>query len=267
MPDPITISKNRPKVLRLFLRLIKAIFYLTVIIMLAYLAVVLDQGYSNLQKQNTDLSNQVANLQAKQTEFEAQVLPKLGINAVEATPNPTKPNAGDRRLGETSSRYTLMVYVDFECPFCKQAHPIEKEFYQQNQSELSLVLRHFPLESIHPTALKKSEIAECAFIQKGNEGFFEAVDAIFSTENIVTVPTKQLADILKLNDTKLGTCLNNQEALAAVKAQQKEGLDANIPGTPTMFLHDSKTERIELLENIGSLRDLQNSFDNFKTKE
>jgi len=261
------ITKNSNQAASLIYMFAKVSFLLSIIALLLFIVFILDEGYQKLQTQNQNLVEQVNGLRAQQVEFEDKIMAKLSNQGGENKPNPPKPNSEDRRLGEISSRYTLMVYVDLECPYCKQAHPFEKAFYQQNKSELSLVLRHFPLESIHPTALKKSEIAECSYIQKGSEAFFNSIDTIFSTEKIEILPTKQLADILNLNDSELDKCFISNQGLVAVKEQQKVGLDSRIPGTPTMFLYDSKTDKLELLDNIGSLSDLQNSFIKFKTQK
>jgi len=55
----------------------------------------------------------------------------------------------------------IIVYSDFECPFCSQFHTTVKEVVDASNGELMWVYRNFPLKEIHPDATKKAIAAEC----------------------------------------------------------------------------------------------------------
>lgn len=67
--------------------------------------------------------------------------------------------------GNTDASVALIIYSDFQCPFCKkfatQIMPaIEEKFVSTGRLVLSF--RHYPLEAIHPLARGAADAAACA---------------------------------------------------------------------------------------------------------
>ena len=79
------------------------------------------------------------------------------------------PGDDDHVRGPTAAR-TLIVYADFECPFCAALHQ------RLRAIEARVVFRHFPVRSSHPRAWP----AACAAEAAGRQGrFWEMHDALF----------------------------------------------------------------------------------------
>ena len=81
--------------------------------------------------------------------------------------------------GSDSAHVAMIVVSDFECPFCgrfaREVLPDITRRYVET-GRLLLVFDDLPLEGIHPRALRRSMIAECA----GRQGhFWDVHDLLF----------------------------------------------------------------------------------------
>ena len=59
----------------------------------------------------------------------------------------------------------LVMYGDFECPYCAAAQRILARVEDRLDGRLRLVFRHFPLEQVHPHAMHAAQVAEAAAAQ------------------------------------------------------------------------------------------------------
>src|SRR5688572_27585881 len=71
-------------------------------------------------------------------------------------------NNRDQQTGNLEARLTLVEYGDYQCPYCRRAHPLVLRLLKELGSELRFVFRHFPLQEIHPQAVTAAISAEAA---------------------------------------------------------------------------------------------------------
>jgi protein-disulfide isomerase len=89
----------------------------------------------------------------------------------------------DHVLGPQSSPATLVEYGDYECPHCRQLHPMILELMKRTEG-LRFVYRHFPIVTYHPHAARAAEAAEAA----GAQGrFWEMHNLLFEQTNHLTI--------------------------------------------------------------------------------
>ena len=55
--------------------------------------------------------------------------------------------------GATEKKIVLIEFSDFQCPYCAKAHKTLKQFIAKHKNEVTLVYKHYPLNSIHPEAI------------------------------------------------------------------------------------------------------------------
>ncbi len=181
----------------------------------------------------------------------AQAPSNTNNNAVApiAPTNPTAPVAGkikpvsadEHVLGDiNTAKVFLLVYSDYECPFCKRFHPTAKQIYDSYKGAVALVYRHFPL-SFHANAQKEAEASECAAELGGNTAFWKYTDAIYerTTSNgtgFALTKLVPLAGELGLDKTKFKTCLESGKYAAKVQQDMSEGIEAGVSGTPGNIL-------------------------------
>lgn len=155
-------------------------------------------------------------------------------------------------LGE--GRVAIVEFSDFECPFCaryaQDVFPVIRRTLVES-GRARYIAFHFPLERIHPRAVKASEAAECA----GRQGrFWEMHDLLFADG--LALPPDQLADraeALGVDRARFETCVAG-EALEKVRADQSEGRRLGVTGTPMFFLGIVRDDRsIDLVRRINGL--------------
>jgi protein-disulfide isomerase len=86
----------------------------------------------------------------------------------------------DHVYGNSKAPVSLIVYADFECPFCKTFHHTAKAIVQEYNGNVNLVYRHFPLGMHNPGAQKEAEASECVNELGGNEAFWNFADAVYA---------------------------------------------------------------------------------------
>src|SRR5215212_3056261 len=82
----------------------------------------------------------------------------------------------DHVRGGPAADLELVMYGDFECPYCTASQSILERVRDRLGDRLAFVFRHFPLEQIHPHARQAAEAAEAAAAQGK---FWEMHDALY----------------------------------------------------------------------------------------
>ncbi len=113
-----------------------------------------------------------------QTEFEkvidAEIKDGSGATVAAAERKTVKNGVGVVR-GSFDAKVKIVEFSDFECPYCKTAHPTVKAVMEKYGDNVSLEYRHYPL-SFHPNANRAAQAAECAAEQNK---FWEMHDKMF----------------------------------------------------------------------------------------
>jgi NhaA family Na+:H+ antiporter len=83
----------------------------------------------------------------------------------------------DHVSGDPDAPYELVMYGDFECPYCAAAQSILARVRSRLGDDLRFAFRHLPLESVHPHARHAAEASEAAAAQGA---FWEMHDALYA---------------------------------------------------------------------------------------
>jgi predicted DsbA family dithiol-disulfide isomerase len=144
-------------------------------------------------------------------------------------------NAGAPSRGPESAPVTLVEFSDFQCPFCLQFTQTLKEIERIYSGRVRIVYRQFPIESIHPQAVKAAEASLCAADQ---HKFWELHDTMFADHRNLSVERlKQMAASVGLDKTRFDACLDSGAHGGTVAADLAEGLRVGVNGTPALFVN------------------------------
>lgn len=102
--------------------------------------------------------------------------PKYG--AFDPKKKDLKINPEDPTKGPATAKVTVVVFSDFECPFCVRFFPTVKQIEDTYKDSVRVVFKQFPLTQIHPFAQGAAEASLCAN-EQGK--FWEFHDKLFST--------------------------------------------------------------------------------------
>ncbi len=139
--------------------------------------------------------------------------------------------------GAPDARVTLVEFTDYQCPFCarhqRDTVPRLQEAYIKT-GKLKYVVRDFPLESIHPAAVKAAEATHCA--SEGGK-YWEMHERLFA--NPPALGSDDLvphAQALGLDSQAFTRCLESGKYATRVRQARAEGERAGVRGTPAFFL-------------------------------
>jgi protein-disulfide isomerase len=144
-------------------------------------------------------------------------------------------SAGDRpSRGPADARVTMIVWSDYECPYCAQLMPVLDTVMDRYRNTVRLVYRHFPLDN-HRNATKAAEAADCA----GDQGRFWDMHALmFKNPKQLTPPDLQKhADTLQLDSRRFAECLQSSRFAKLWQEDRNAGAASGVSGTPTTFVN------------------------------
>jgi len=143
--------------------------------------------------------------------------------------------AGVATSGNPDARVALIVYSDFQCPFCAQfattTLPEIKAKYVDT-GKVRMAFRHVPL-NIHPYARPAGAAAECA----GKQGkFWEMHDLLFQRPTELD-PEGLLARAsdLGLDEDRFTACMTD-EGPEIVKRHEAHAMLTGVNSTPQIFV-------------------------------
>jgi len=182
----------------------------------------------------------------------------------------------DRILGDPGAKVTLVLYEDFQCPFCgaiagfnapliqslKQRDPNWAPFIPEvmnyvKNGDVLFVYRDWAF--LGPESVRSAEAARCA----GDQGkFWEYHDYLYAHQNgenegnFSDTNLKSFAKNLSLNTVTFNECLDKNKYAQVVANSKDEGIKAGVQGTPKGFiLRDGKiVSTIDGAEPLSSVK-------------
>jgi formate-nitrite transporter family protein len=136
--------------------------------------------------------------------------------------------------GPDRAELELVMYGDFQCPYCTAAYPILRRVRDRLGQRLLFAFRHFPLRDIHPDAERAAQAAEAAAAQGA---FWEMHDRMYESrgalgrEDLIAYATE-----LGLDSDRVAAELDSGTYVARVQRDLDSGLASGVTGTPGFFV-------------------------------
>jgi len=203
---------------------------LVFVVFVGYYMVQIKQGNADVV---LDQLNEDAQFTAIMQQDDSRAPNTLDIAPFIRTHNPT--------FGNTEAPLTIVMFIDFECPFCQQAYPTMRQVMDEYGSAVQVRFKHFPLASIHPNATRAAVATTCAQEQGA---FWEYYDLIFENKLLNNVALSSYAQTLELDMPQFDTCLRTERYMAQIEEDFADGRALSVRGTPTYFLNNQKIEGV-----------------------
>jgi protein-disulfide isomerase len=143
-------------------------------------------------------------------------------------------SAEDHVDGPDRAELELVMYGDFQCPYCTAAYPIVRRVRDQLAGRLLFAFRHFPLRDIHPAAERAAQASEAAAAQgefwRMHDRMYESHGAL-GRDDLVSY-----ARDLGLDVERFSSELDSELHAARVQRDVDSGLASGVNGTPTFFV-------------------------------
>jgi protein-disulfide isomerase len=154
--------------------------------------------------------------------------------------------------GPAGAPVTIVVFSDFECPFCRREVDQIKRLEQIYAGRVRIVYKHFPL-AFHANARGAAEASVCAHMQGK---FWAYHDLVFKNYGRARKPDLlRYAAEANLDVAKLAADLDGGRCAAAVDSDIAEGKALGIEITPTLFVNGLKLVGIRTLAELNVVVD------------
>ncbi len=202
----------------------------------------------------------------------AEVYPKLVAQNAKTAPDQAKQQpeeqvdttvwkvpvtAEDPIKGAKDALVTLVVFSEFQCPFCKRVEPTIKQIMDTYKGDVRVVWKDNPLP-FHPRAVPAATLARTAFVSKGNDAFWQAHDKLFESQ-----PKLEDADLQAIA-TEVGVPWGTVEANIKsnkfqdkFEASQDLAMDLQARGTPHFFVNGIRLAGAQPFEKFKEVVDAQ----------
>lgn len=145
------------------------------------------------------------------------------------------------QTGNTSSKVTILAFIDFECPFCQAGYPVFKQIRQTYGPAARIVFKHMPLSSIHPRAMAAAHASQCAE-EQGK--FWSYYDILFTKKDLSDEGLLKAAEAVGLNTSLFTQCTASEKYTRQIQDDVVDGLDLGVRGTPTYFINQQILEGV-----------------------
>jgi protein-disulfide isomerase len=138
---------------------------------------------------------------------------------------------GRPEKGPKDAPITMIVFSDYECPFCRRAEPTVEQVLKAYEGKIRYVFRDYPLP-FHQKARPAAVAANCA-IPQGK--YFEFNQKLFSVD-LTPESYKKVAGELGMDVKKFDECVakNDQKS---IEQDLADGASVGVNGTPAFFIN------------------------------
>lgn len=172
---------------------------------------------------------------------EAQELLDKNQNAIteaqNATSNSVKPiTEADHYLGDLNAPVQIIIYDDFECPFCSRFYDTTEQIKDEFGDKVLIAFRHYPLSS-HYNAMPAGLAAECASEQGKFWEMYHKLFALNKENNLSPGQYKKSAEEIGLDIVEYLKCFEQEKYKDKILAQIIEAKNIGVSGTPTVYIN------------------------------
>lgn len=146
----------------------------------------------------------------------------------------------DRTVGDPKAKLTIVLYEDFQCPFCGKFFQESEELIRNTyvkSGDVKIIYRDFAF--LGSESMRSAEAARCALDQNK---FWEYHDYLFTHQNgenrgnFSDPNLKSFASKLGLDRPTFDKCLDDGKYVQAVIDSTNEGKQVGVQGTPKGFI-------------------------------
>lgn len=149
--------------------------------------------------------------------------------------------------GAKDPQVTLVMYDDYECPFCARMYiTLMNEVLNRYRDKVQVVLKDFPLTDTHPWAMDAALAANCVAAQS-NDAYWAFSDYLHTHQQAVTAAWKQSNTVFEsmaaeraratgANADAVKACVE-QHDVTAIQKSMAEARSLGVSATPGLFIN------------------------------
>ena len=144
------------------------------------------------------------------------------------------PGLPGHAVGPADALVTVVVFTDFECPYCAKLAPVLSAMRADYPDDVRIVIRHLPLR-MHPNAQLAAEALAAAAAQSK---MWPMHERMFSQpENLELANLLRHAEAIGLDLAAFRAALDTRKYLDSVAGDAVRARSMGVTGTPTLFIN------------------------------
>jgi protein-disulfide isomerase len=144
--------------------------------------------------------------------------------------------------GDPQSPVSIVVFTDFQCPYCIKLAPLLDQVYEQNKDKVKVYFKNMPLQ-FHEMA----EPAALAALAAGKQGkFWEFHDKLFTAPQLNSQIIGNIGRELGLDMARFDTDMKSPELRQKLSQDMSDAQKAGVTGTPTVYINGRKLKQRNL---------------------
>ena len=182
---------------------------------------------------------------ARASECSAPIAPASAPTASPVGPRASLTVGAAASAGSASAPVTVVIFSDFQCPWCKKAAEwLRADMAQFGEDKVRVIFRFFPL-SFHAWAQPAAEGAACIASQN-QSAFWKVHDSIFADQaaiNAANVQGRMLEYVQSIPGVDLAAykrCVESGQGANTIKEDQSLGASYQVRGTPAVFVNGQR---------------------------
>ncbi len=156
-----------------------------------------------------------------------------GYTAIDVSFNQKIDITGSPVRGKADAPVTLVLFSDFECPWCGKFEPVVMQLLTANPDKVRVAFKHLPLP-MHQHA-EEAAIAAIAAQKQGK--FWEMHDALFQVTAWSPNSVDEAARKVGLNLEQLRVDMNAPDVRMQLMKDKNDAQAADVSATPTLFVN------------------------------
>jgi protein-disulfide isomerase len=151
-------------------------------------------------------------------------------------------------LGTAGATVVIVLFSDFQCPFCKsEAQMLRKNLVANYPTQVRLYFIDFPLVQLHPWAKAAAIAGRCVFHQDP-ASFWDYYDFVYghqetiTADNLKSTVTGWSKDRKDIDNVQLGQCMDTKDTEKEVDAEIAKATLMEVGKTPTMFVNGRRID-------------------------
>jgi len=135
--------------------------------------------------------------------------------------------------GPANAPVTIVMFSDFECPYCQRAHEITRQLEAEYDGKIRIAYKAFPLD-FHGDALVAAMAARTA---QSQGKFWQFHDLLFSQQGLEQSKLESYARRVGIDVGTLRRDLDTLEYGPEVRRDMRQGRKLGVSSTPTFFIN------------------------------
>ena len=164
---------------------------------------------------------------------------------------------GDPIKGPATALVTLVMFSDFQCPYCKRVEDTVAQVEKEYKDKVRVVWKDNALP-FHKRARPAATLAQVAYEEKGDKGFWDAHNALFeSAPKLEDADLEAVAKKIGLSWDKVKKAIDDDKYAAKLQASADLAKKLNANGTPHFFANGVRIKGAQPFDAFKKVIDAQ----------